>query len=67
MIAIRHTNGIVIIINEGKNRQIRKMCESVGNKVLRLKRVAIGGLELNNLKVGKYKILDENDVKKIFQ
>ena len=37
---------IVITIYEGKNRQVRKMCESVGNKVVNLKRIAIGKLKI---------------------
>jgi len=46
-----------ITLYEGKNRQIRKMCESLGLPVLTLKRVAIGNLELGNLKPGKWRKL----------
>lgn len=58
---------IVISISEGKNRQIRKMCEVIGNKVVTLKRIAIGKLVLGPLKVGKYRFLDEQEIKKIFE
>ncbi len=58
---------IIITIYEGKNRQVRKMCESVGNKVVNLKRIEIGSLKLGELKNGKYKYLTEQDLKKIFE
>jgi len=43
-----------ITIVEGKNRQIRRMCELLGNPVVKLKRVRIGNLKLANLKEGEY-------------
>ena len=58
---------LIIIIQEGKNRQVRKMCEAVGNKVISLKRVAIGNLALGNLKVGKYKFLCKEEIDRIFE
>ena len=58
---------ITITIYEGKNRQVRKMCETVGNKVINLKRIAIGSLKLDNLKSGKYILLDEEKIKSIFE
>lgn len=57
----------IIAISEGKNRQIRRMCEAVENKVVSLKRVAIGGLDLGNLESGKYRILSDDDISKIFK
>lgn len=54
-----------ISIKEGKNRQIRKMCEAVGLEVARLKRVAIGNLKLGMLKPGKWKNLNESEIKSI--
>ena len=56
---------IKIIISEGKNRQVRKMCEAVGLKVLNLKRVKIGNLELGNLPVGKYRYLTDKEINSI--
>ncbi len=42
---------------EGRNRQIRKMCEQVGLKIIRLKRIAIGEIPLGNLRLGKWRYL----------
>ena len=44
---------------EGRNRQIRKMCEQVGLEVLKLKRIAIGQIRLGNLKPGAWKHLSK--------
>jgi len=44
-------------LHEGRNRQIRRMCESLELPVVSLKRVAVGELELGNLKLGKWKKL----------
>lgn len=46
-----------ITIHEGRNRQIRKMCEKAGLKVTRLMRVAEGGVQLGNLKSGAWRHL----------
>ena len=45
------------VIKEGRNRQIRKMCEAVGLEVARLKRISIGPLKLGMLKPGAYREL----------
>jgi 23S rRNA pseudouridine2457 synthase len=49
----RPTSWISIVLNEGKNRQVRKMCAAVGFPVLRLLRVRIGGLELGDFVPGR--------------
>ena len=48
---------------EGRNRQIRKMCELCSLKITRLCRVAIGDISLGELEVGKWRYLTENEVK----
>jgi 23S rRNA pseudouridine2605 synthase len=48
---------IEIVLDEGKNRQIRRMLEGLGGKVLRLVRVAIGPLQLGKLEKGSYRPL----------
>ena len=47
---------------EGRNRQIRRMCEAVGLNLLNLKRVAIGELTLGNLRPGKWKRLTASQI-----
>ena len=52
-----------IILKEGRNRQIRKMCEQVGLEVARLKRTAIGPIKLGMLQPGEYRMLETKEVK----
>ena len=60
----RGKNRIVleISIKEGRNRQIRKMCEFVGLEVVRLKRISIGRLKLGMLSPGKWRELDKYEI-----
>ncbi|MCT4509199.1 MAG: rRNA pseudouridine synthase [Tepidibacter sp.] len=51
-----------IKIHEGKNRQVRKMCKAIGHPVLSLRRIAIGDIKLENLKVGKYRNLTQKEI-----
>lgn len=51
-----------IIMHQGLKRQIRRMCEKVGLEVVKLKRVRIGKLTLDDLKEGKYKIVEKKDI-----
>lgn len=51
-----------ITIHEGRNRQIRKMCEQVGVKLTKLRRVAEGKLALGELKTGKWRELTEQEL-----
>lgn len=51
------------ILHEGRNRQIRKMCDAVGLEVARLKRTSMGSLKLGMLPQGKWRELNENEVK----
>lgn len=51
-----------IVIYEGRNRQIRKMCEALGLEVARLKRTKIGSLKLGMLKQGEYRYLSEDEI-----
>ena len=53
----------IFTLNEGRNRQIRKMCEQCGLTIMRLTRIAIGKLKLNELERGKWRELTENEVK----
>ncbi len=51
-----------VVIYEGRNRQIRKMCEALGLEVARLKRTKIGSLKLGMLKPGEYRYLSEEEI-----
>lgn len=53
---------IQIVIHEGKNRQVRRMCESIGKKVLALHRSKIGNLEVKNLKLGTWRYLTAKEI-----
>lgn len=55
-----------ITIHEGKNRQVRKMCEAIGHKVLTLKRIQIGPIALDNLPVGKWRHLSLRELKMLY-
>ena len=57
-----HSTVVEIRIYEGRNRQVRRMCEAVGHKVLDLHRSAIGGLGMGHLKEGHYKKLRPQEV-----
>ncbi len=54
-----------IIIHEGKNRQVRKMCEAIGHKVLALHRSAIAGIDVKDIELGKWRYLSKEEVNKI--
>ena len=52
-----------ITIHEGKNRQIRKMCEAIGKKVLALHRSKIGNIGVKDLSLGKWRYLSRDEIK----
>lgn len=56
-----------ITIHEGKNRQVRKMCEAVGHKVLALHRSKISGIGVKDLPLGKWRYLRKEEIKKILK
>jgi len=51
-----------IIIHEGKNRQVRRMCDAIGHPVIALKRVSIGSIKLGSLPKGKWRFLSEKEL-----
>ena len=53
------------IIHEGRNRQIRKMCDAVGLEVLRLKRTEIAGVKMGMLARGKWRNLNEREMQRL--
>jgi 23S rRNA pseudouridine2605 synthase len=56
------TSVLEVVLTEGRNRQVRRMCAAVGHKVRRLVRVAIGGLELGALAPGEWRVLNEAEI-----
>lgn len=54
-----------IVLEEGRNRQIRKMCEAIGLEVARLKRTAIGPVKLGMLQPGKWRELKPDEMRSI--
>jgi 23S rRNA pseudouridine2605 synthase len=56
---------LIFIIHEGRNRQIRRMCEAVELEVLRLKRTEIAGVKLGMLAQGKWRALNEKELHRL--
>ena len=61
----KNISRIEITIHEGKNRQVRKMCEAIGKKVIALHRSKIGNIGVKDLKLGQWRYLKENEVKQL--
>lgn len=62
-----HNCWLEIVVTEGRNRLVRRMCDAIGHPVLRLKRVAIGAYSLGSLRSGIYCALSEQDVRSLQQ
>ena len=58
---------IEIVIHEGKNRQVRRMCEGVGKKVLALHRSKIGLLSVKDLKLGEWRYLKLSEISSLLR
>ena len=56
---------VEIIIHEGKNREVRKMCEAIGRKVLALHRTKIGNISVKDLRLGTWRYLKPNEIKSL--
>ena len=56
-----------IILTQGLNRQIRRMCEYFGYKVTRLERVRVMNIELGNLKPGEYRNVTEEELQELYE
>jgi 23S rRNA pseudouridine2605 synthase len=61
---VRRVDGqeIELTIHEGRNRQVRRMCEAVGHPVLALRRVGFGPLGLEGLGEGEHRRLSEHEL-----
>ena len=56
-----------ITIHEGKNRQVRKMCEAIDKKVLALHRSKIGSIGVKDIELGKWRYLRKQEVQKLIK
>ena len=63
----KNISRLEITIHEGKNRQVRKMCEAVGSKVVALHRSKIGDIGVKDLTLGTWRYLKDFEVKKILK
>ena len=63
----KNQSRLAITIHEGKNRQVRKMCNSVGKKVLALHRAKIGNIDVKDLELGKWRYLRKQEVEKLLK
>jgi len=52
-----------ISLHEGRNRQVKKMCEMINHPVKKLRRIAIGNIEIGGLEIGNWRHLEEEEVK----
>ena len=58
----KNISRLEIVIHEGKNRQVRKMCEAVGKKVVALHRSKIGNISVKDLRIGEWRYLTKKEV-----
>lgn len=56
-----------ITIHEGKNRQVRKMCDAIGKKVLALHRSKIGDIKVKDIELGKWRYLHKKEVQELLK
>lgn len=59
------TSIVEIKIHEGRNRQVRKMCDKIDHPVIKLKRVKVGELSLGDLKLGEWRYLNDKEIEYI--
>lgn len=63
----KNISRLEITIHEGKNRQVRKMCEAIGKKVIALHRSKIGNIEVKDLKIGTWRYLTNKEVQNLMK
>lgn len=63
----RDISRIEITIHEGKNREVRKMCSSIGRKVLALHRSRIENIDVKNMKIGEWRYLSSKEVSNLLK
>ena len=60
-----HSTDLIIVLNEGRNREIRRLLARVGHKVLALKRIAVGHVKLGDLPLGAWRKLSHEEVESL--
>ena len=60
----KNISRLEITIHEGKNRQVRNMCEAIGRNVMALHRSRIGDIGVKDLKIGEWRYLSKNEINK---
>lgn len=60
----KNNSRLEITIHEGKNREVRKMCEAIGKKVIALHRIKIGEITVKDLKIGEWRYLTKKEIEK---
>lgn len=60
----KNNSRLEITIHEGKNREVRKMCEAIGKKVIALHRTKIGEITVKDLKIGEWRYLTKKEIEK---
>ena len=60
----KNISRLQITIHEGKNREVRKMCEAIGKNVIALHRAKIGNLDVKDLKIGEWRYVEKEELDK---
>ena len=63
----KNLSRIQITIHEGKNREVRRMCEAIGKKVIALHRTQIGNIDVKDLQLGKWRYLTEKEIQNLIK
>ncbi len=63
---VNDSSSIKLTITEGRNRQVRRMCEALGHEVKKLKRLSFAGITLDDLPEGAYRPLKPHEIKKLY-
>lgn len=56
---------VSLTITEGRNRQVKRMCQAIGHPVMKLKRVEFAGIKLGDLRPGDFRMLTRNEVERL--
>lgn len=63
----RNISRLEIVIHEGKNRQVRRMCEAIGKSVIALHRSKIGNISVKEVELGKWRYLDKREIESLLK